>query len=209
MNQYKGIAANSRELPSARSRLQGVLMIAAVLVPMVAAYIVYYTGYGIPDGRINQGELLHPPVNILNLPFSDLSGKPQTFAGEKAKWRYLIIPGGECDTDCEKILYTSRQVHIRLGDKANRVERLLVVMAPPSDGQLQMLQREHPRLRLVRLEERAWQQLHQQTEHRNISDPRLLLVDQQGFAMMAYDNRHSGNQLLKDIKRLLKYSYEQ
>jgi len=189
-------------------RLQGISVIASVLLPVAAAYIVFYTGLGMPEGTVNQGELLRPPVNIHQMPFSGRDGAPLQLGEEGPKWHYLILPGAGCSAECEKLLYTSRQVHIRLGEKADRVDRLLVTASPLDEAQRQKLQREHPRLRLVQLEEGALQQLRRKTSHRNIADPRVLLVDQQGFAMMAYDNRHSGNQLLKDIKRLLKYSYD-
>ncbi len=195
--------------PSGLSRFQGISVIASVLLPIAAAYVVFYTGQGMPDGTVNEGELLQPPVNINQLPFIERGGAPLQLGAEKAKWRYLIVPEGDCNADCEKLLYTSRQVHIRLGEKADRVERLLVTASPPTVELQQKLQQEHPRLRLVQLGAGALQQLRQQTANKAIADPRALLVDQQGYAMMAYDNDHSGNQLLKDIKRLLKYSYEQ
>ncbi|WP_244506218.1 hypothetical protein [Microbulbifer marinus] len=161
-----------------------------------------------PDGTINQGQLLKPPVDISQLPFIEGGTAPVQLAEESPKWRYLILSGNECAADCEQLLYTSRQVHIRLGEKATRVERLLVTTAPLGDEFQQMLQRDHPRLRVVQLPEASLLQLQRQSAHEGIADTRVLLVDQQGFAMMAYDNHHSGNQLLKDIKRLLKYSYE-
>jgi len=35
-----------------------------------------------------------------------------------------------------------------------------------------------------------------------------LLIDQEGFAMMSYTTAQHGNELLKDIKRALKYSID-
>lgn len=70
------------------------------------------------------------------------------------------------------------------------------------------LQIDHPRLKVLRLNESSMNTLQALTAHQNIDETRAILIDQDGFAMMVYDNQHSGNQLLKDIKRLLKYSYE-
>lgn len=200
--------ARRRARSPALSRFQGIAIVAAVLLPIAAAYIIYYTGAGLPTGTVNQGELVQPPVNVLQLPFLEDGAKRLDLGAEKARWRYLIIPAGNCDTECEKLLYTSRQVHIRLGEKADRVERLLVTANPLSDARRGQLQEEHPRLRFVVLEQNALQKLQRDSGYPDWSEPRALLVDQEGFAMMAYDNHHSGNQLLKDIKRLLKYSYE-
>ena len=203
-------AATAAQAPNRAGlgRLQGISVIASVLLPILAAYLVYYTGLGMPEGTINQGELLQQPVKVDQLPFMGRDGEKLDLAGEEPKWRYLILPVGECGAECEKLLYTSRQVHVRLGEKAGRVERLLVTAAPLTGELQQKLQQEYPRLRLVQLEEGPLQQLWRETSRADIADTRALLVDQQGFAMMAYDNRHNGNQLLEDIKRLLKYSYE-
>lgn len=206
-------AAEKIEKKTGLSRFQGISVIASVALPILAAYIVYYTGLGMPEGTVNQGKLLQPPVSVAQLPFIEgssaaESGTALNLGEEEAKWRYLILPAGDCEAECEKLLYTSRQVHIRLGEKADRVERLLVTGAPLSDSERETLQREHPRLRPLQLDSASLQRLQSETAQPELSGPRLLLVDQQGFAMMAYDNDHSGNQLLKDIKRLLKYSYE-
>ncbi|SHF34399.1 hypothetical protein SAMN04487965_1988 [Microbulbifer donghaiensis] len=194
--------------PSGIGTIQGVSVVASVLLPIVAAYIVFYTGVGMPTGTINQGELLQPPVNINQLTFTDGDGAPLQLGEGHPKWRYLILPGAECAAECEQLLYTSRQVHVRLGEKADRVERLLVTATPLTDEEQEKLRREHPRLRIVQQPPESLLELQQQTALANIAETKLLLIDQRGFAMMAYDNHHSGNELLKDIKRLLKYSYE-
>jgi len=180
-----------------------------VLVPIVAAYVVYYTGIGMPTDTTNQGQLLRPPVKVLDLPFQERGVGPLLLAGEKPKWRYLVVPATNCDSVCDQLLYTSRQVHIRLGEKADRVERLLVTGAPLTDAHYQRLHREHPRLRFVTLPPAILAKVQRAVGLPEWREPRELLVDQQGYAMMAYDKDHSGNQLLKDIKRLLKYSYEE
>lgn len=192
--------------PAGLGRLQGVSVIASVMLPIVAAYVVFYTGFGMPADTVNQGELVQPPVDVSRLQFVGEDGSALQLADADAKWRYLILPGEKCEENCEQLLYTSRQVHIRLGEKADRVERLFVSSAPLAEERREALHREHPRLRLVHLDGAALQQLERQAGREH--GPLLLLADQQGFAMMAYDNQHSGNQLLKDIKRLLKYSYE-
>ena len=190
-------------------RLQGFSVIASVVLPIAAAYLVFYTGVGMPRGTINEGDLLKPPVDVAQVTFLEADSGPIQLATEEPKWRYLIVPAGECDNACEELLYTSRQVHIRLAEKANRVERMLVTTAPLAADQREVLAEQHPRLRFVVLPEDVMTQLQRDTGFLNRNQAELLLVDQEGFAMMDYDNHHSGNQLLKDIKRLLKYSYEQ
>lgn len=201
-------AAAGGDKSAGLGRLQGLSLIASVALPIVAAYVVFYTGMGLPRGTVNQGELIQPPLDVSRLQFIEDDGAALQLVDADIKWRYLILPGTDCDAACEQLLYTSRQVHIRLGEKADRVERLLVSSAPLAPERLAVLHREHPRLRLVQLDAAALQQLRDESDRAEDSGSRLLLVDQQGFAMMAYGSEHSGNQLLKDTKRLLKYSYE-
>ncbi|MGL6162252.1 hypothetical protein [Microbulbifer sp.] len=198
----------TEEKPTGAGRFQAVSVIASVALPMLAAYIVFRTGVGMPEGTVNQGELLQPPRSIEHLPLLEPGGAPLDLLSESPKWRYLILPGGDCAAECEKLLYTTRQVHIRLGEKADRVERLLVSAIPLSEERRAELREQHPRLRFAVQESAALDGLLRDTNRPRLERASTLLVDQQGFAMMVYDNHHNGNQLLKDIKRLLKYSYD-
>ena len=69
--------ASEDRAPSGSRKLQGVSIMASVLLPMVAAYIVFYTGMGIPSETINQGKLLQPPVKINELKINYQGWKKQ------------------------------------------------------------------------------------------------------------------------------------
>ncbi|WP_295802730.1 hypothetical protein [uncultured Microbulbifer sp.] len=199
----------NRKQKSGLSRWAGIGVFAAVALPIVAAYGIFYTGIGMPDGTVNQGELLTPAHAVKDIQLVSEKGETLDLAAEAPKWRYLILGDEICAGECQKLLYTTRQVHIRLGDKAHRVERLLVTGQPLSALSHQSISDQHPRLRLATADQATLDQWLADSDHANLKRPSALLVDQNGFAMMVYDNRHTGNQLLKDIKRLLKYSYEQ
>ncbi|WGL15307.1 hypothetical protein PVT68_11055 [Microbulbifer bruguierae] len=204
------VASNRSETQPARlNRFAGIGVLAAVALPIIAAYIVFYTGVGMPMGKVNQGELLSPPLSISDIELLSSGGKRVDLSLESPKWRYLIVTDDKCAGECEKLLYTTRQVHIRLGEKASRVERLLITSEPLSAAYQGELASQHPRLHFATVDSQQIDLWLANSDHANLKRPSTLLLDQRGFAMMVYDNRHSGNQLLKDIKRLLKYSYEQ
>lgn len=189
-------------------RWAGTAVFSAVALPMLAAYIVFYTGIGMPTATVNQGELLVPAKNVAEVELSSADGEQIALASEDPKWRYLILGSEHCADECEKLLYTTRQVHIRLGDKAHRVERMLVTEEPLSELHQAELKNQHPRLRFATADRQQLERWLADSDHPRLKRPSALLVDQNGFAMMVYDNHHTGNQLLKDVKRLLKYSYE-
>ena len=194
-----------------RSRLMGLLVIAIIFLPMVAAYIIHKTGLGIPAGTVNKGELLLPPQAISQLPLHDSSGQAlDILAGDK-KWRLLIPARGDCDSGCQQSLYLTRQVHVRLGEKAIRVERYYLNIDASLTAETEAyLAKEHPRLKVAAVQKRELDALLASTNTTDdpISTGRYFLMDQEGFLMMSYTPEQSGNELLDDIKRLLKYSYE-
>lgn len=180
------------------------------VVPMAGAYIAYFTGLGVPESQVNEGELLRPAKNVAEL-VETAEGDIPSF-DENYDWRLLIPVTAQCNRACQQNLYVTRQVHIRLSEKADRLERYAVNL-DGADGEafLQSIRAEHPLLKTITVERQQWQQWLADT---NVpadveAEPYYLLVDQVGFAMMYYGIQHEGNQLLKDIKRVLRYSPEE
>lgn len=200
----------SAKKPSAlRSRIMAAIVILVVLAPMLGAYIAYHTGFGISGATVNHGDLLPQAQSTAELNFTDLDGQPISILGEQKQWRILIPASASCSDDCQKNLYTSRQVHIRLGEKARRVERVYVMPNTDISAEFkEYLSNEHPKLKLAVVELENFSALLDSDLQagRNIYD-RYYLMDQEGFIMMSYGVEHTGNDLLADIKRMLKYSY--
>ena len=186
-------------------QLWGILLV--TLVPIIAAYVAYYTGVGVPEEHVNEGQLLNPAKDVKIL-LENAEGEKPDFV-DNYQWRLLIPITAQCDANCQQNLYVTRQVHIRLGDKADRLQRFAVNLDGDQGEQfLQSIASEHPRLKHFTVTSDAWNQWLQGS---NLSadparEPYYILVDQVGFAMMFYDVQNDGNQLLKDIKRVLRYS---
>ena len=114
-----------------------------------------------------------------------------------------------CNESCQNNMYTTRQVHIRLGEKSERVERFALNAANDIGQRLyDDLKKEHPLLKLENVDPAVWKMWVQDIPELEQAEQHVyLLVDQEGVAMMAYTNQH-GNDLLKDIKRALKFSID-
>ena len=190
---------------------QAILIPGLIVLPMLVATVMFYTGWGVPANTINKGELLSPPISIEDL---SLSEQDQTLTRlyqpeAKKQWRLLVPVAQNCDEICQQNLYLTRQVHIRLAEKAYRLERVLLLMEKLPDNELERLKAEHPETVIVYTTPESlsrWLSPTQITEDTITSH--YYMVDQQGFAMMAYDTSHEGQDLLSDIKRVLKYTYD-
>lgn len=194
------------------SRYKGWLVVAVIVLPMLSAYVIFNTGIGMPTSTINKGNLLLPATSIIDIDMLNDEGQKIDLIGSKRLWRMLLVIDRQCNEVCLQQLYLSRQVHIRLGEKAMRVERVLVNAGEAfSDEFKRYLTTEHPRLKTVSVNSQQWQDNFSATSiaQDQLDGSHIYYVDLAGFAMMSYDQSHDGAALLSDIKRLLKYSYDE
>lgn len=182
------------------------LILAVAFLPMFLAYFMFYTGIGVPQSTVNAGLLFPTPVSIEEV--TELK-QSEVFTTEK-KWRLFVPVGEACGEICQANLFLTRQVHIRLAQKSERVERVAVSLAGvSSDSYLDEISSEHPKLKNVSVNIDSWNSWLKKSNQdfpKNLEY--YLLVDQEGFAMMLYTHEVGGNELLKDLKRVLKFSLD-
>lgn len=198
--------------PTKRKPWQLIAILAVTFIPLVAAYVAYFTGIGVPQDTVNNGQLLEPAKNIETI-MGGLVGDEKTIEqlekNPHKAWRILIPVTEQCNEDCANNLYVTRQVHIRLGEKGERVERYAINLGGPSGLEfLSGIAEQYPNLSSLALNKAQWQRwLNDSNAPSDIQNqPYYLLIDQVGFAMMFYTADNHGNELLKDIKRVLRYS---
>lgn len=176
---------------------------------MVTAYLMFKTGVGIPSVTTNKGVLLQPVVAIADLELSGGDTSLTTLFPEANKrWRLLVPVTKNCDRACAQHLYITRQVHIRLAEKAYRVERVLLLLDELTPVELDSLRREHPQTRILSAQRPQLEDWLSEVQLPESALEYFYLVDQEGFAMMRYGIDHKGQDLLDDLKKLLKYTYD-
>ena len=198
-------------VPKLWTRWQGALVVMAISLPMLLAYVIFKTGWAMPTDTVNKGDLLTPATSMVALQVTDSQGEELDWLAGKKLWRMVVVADNACDETCMQQLYTSRQVHKRLSDKSVRVERVFLNTAPSYSHELQAkLEAEYPRLKRYSVSSAQWSQAMAATSaaEQPLNGHHIYYIDQQGFAMMSYQPSHKGADLLDDIKRLLKYSYE-
>lgn len=189
-----------------RGRRMALLLFAVGFGPMIFATIMFYTGWFNPDGHTNNGSLVSPAVPVSELSLEDPAGEPlaDRFGPEldEPEWM-MVVAAGRCGAECEELLYLSRQVNIALGKNADRMTKGAYLEDVPSDLEARWDEEyaSTVRLRSGDGSEPAWPDGVTPGER-----PEILLVDPFGNIMMRYDNRHTGKQMLEDLKHLMKLS---
>ncbi|OUS15497.1 hypothetical protein A9Q88_10605 [Gammaproteobacteria bacterium 50_400_T64] len=201
---------------SKTSKLPLILIITITIAVMLSGFLLMPGDDGERNrllsilGTNNRGTLLQPVVLMADMPLTDQQGESWLWQDQTPKWRLLLPFVGECDETCREFLYISRQVHIRLDKKTQRVKRVFLNLGAPLDDEMKaFISREHPYLTVVRGNEATFMALIAASQSGwSAEESRLFVVDQQGVAMMYYTPEHEGSDLLRDLKHLIKYSPE-
>ncbi|MAD57379.1 MAG: hypothetical protein CMK44_02230 [Porticoccus sp.] len=162
-------------------------------------------------GTTNHGNFVVPPISIRDLNLKNSESEPWDFSDQKPKWRLVIAGDRECQDQCRKLLYLTRQVHISLGKYSRRFERLYISLDQNlSTEAMDFLKLNHPFLKLIYGNETEFEAMLSKTDtpfyEGSFKTNRAYLVDQKGLIMMSYDLSHKGTEIIEDIEHLMKYS---
>ena len=182
----------------ARSNLSLWLIVALVVAPVAASYLLYYAWPALRS--TNYGELL-PPRPLPDTPLTLVDGKPFGLANLKGKWVLAIVDSGACDARCEAKLTYIRQLRLTQGKEMGRVERAWLI----SDGVT-------PRRELGEAYAGTWliraadaRLLGHFPAERAPAD-HIYIIDPLGNLMMRFPPDPEPRRMIRDLNRLLKAS---
>lgn len=194
---------------TARSgKTQLLLLVGIALLATVVPYLMYYTGWGVPRSTVNQGILVDPIV-VTDFNFRDSSGNVWSLAEQRPKFRLLIPVVGECREECRNSLYLTRQVRRRLAEKIDQLQRIYIQLADDDDASFHdFLAQEHGDILYLKADHDEWHQaLSMRPElQADFSGREYYLLHRYGALGLAYNNEHTGNQLLDDLEFLIRTS---
>lgn len=168
------------------------------LIPLIAAFCMYYGVSWRPARSTNYG--------VLILPVRPLPGGAAAF-GAKATahpWSLVYVGAADCDDACANSLYVMRQTHLALNNDMERVQRVWVVTGD-APAQLSRL-RQSAGLVLVQPAGREAEELVRQFPAEDRAHA-IFIVDPLGNLMMRFDSRADPKGLREDLTKLLKLSH--
>ncbi|GAO36576.1 hypothetical protein SCT_1984 [Sulfuricella sp. T08] len=184
------------------------LMLLFVL-PVVVATSLYLTGWR-PSSSGNHGELIQPARPVEGRSLQTLDGKPANFSELRGKWLMVHFGASSCSEECMKNIYTMRQVHAAQAKEIGRVQRVFIATDMGATKRLKAKLADYPEMWVWTGEKKALAEvLHsfgidagQPAEQQGI-----YLVDPLGNLIMRYPPGTDPGGMLKDLTRLLKYSW--
>lgn len=186
-------------------RLQMLLVVLACAAPVVASYFTFYVIK--PQGNA-YGELIHPAVELpAELQLQDLDGQAVPPASLKGQWLLTLVQEQACDADCDRRLFTQRQLREMLGKERDKVDKLLLLPddAPAPSPALREALGQGVGVTVLRLPRAQLQGWLKPAEGRGLQD-HFYLIDPMGRWMLRAPAQPEPAKLKRDLDRLLRAS---
>ena len=203
--------SSGRQRGFLNSRQALVLLGLLFMTPAFVAWVMHHSseeGWR-PEGTTNRGMLVHP-ARPLKLPADLQVAGVSVNDYLQGKWTLLYIGDNDCDDVCNNNLYKMRQINIAQNENMKRVQRLYLASGEDLSGALgELLQKEYPQMAVALLSATQAGQIAPDFLIDDVSmegAERVYIVDPLGNLMMYYAADADPGGMLKDLKKLLKFS---
>ena len=165
------------------SKLKFLLIVFVFILPFIFAKYFFDNDATSTRGTTNHGSFLVDEVNIASL-------------ADNNHWVILQVIDGKCDTSCQDNMHMLRQINTALGKDMGRVKRYLL---NNNTDEITVYLDNYPKVIVLDRSETLYNKLTKM-------DERIFIADPFGKIILGYENDFIAKGLLKDIKKLLKFS---
>ncbi|MGH8568900.1 MAG: hypothetical protein ACREXU_13030 [Gammaproteobacteria bacterium] len=194
--------------PLARPRPRGfwplLCMAALTLLPVVGAVVLYLHPEWAPEGRVHHGLLVEPPRPLADPLLATLAGEPFSTRAWRGRWTLLRILG-DCGPECRTDIETLTRIHLLLGADQERLQDAVALFAIGSAPALRRVMDDFPDTLALHAEGALGAD--GKREGPFAAGPGLYIVDPEVRVILRYAPGFDPFGVLKDLKRLLRYSW--
>ena len=165
------------------SKLKFLLIVFVFILPFIFAKYFFDNDATSTRGTTNHGSFLVDEINITSLADND-------------HWIILQVIDDKCDTSCQDNMHMLRQINTALGKDMGRVKRYLLNNNTDENA---VYFDNYPKVIVLDRSETLYNKLTKM-------DERIFIADPFGKIILGYENDFIAKGLLKDIKKLLKFS---
>jgi hypothetical protein len=190
---------------TASGRWKMLLIVLACAAPVIASYLTYYVIR--PEGRSNYAALIEPAREMpAGLPLTDLDGRPVEARSLHGQWLLVAVGRADCSSDCEKRLYTQRQLREMTGRERDRIDKVwFVIDDAPIKPSLRAALAAAPATTVLRVPAADLAQWLVPAAGESL-ESHLYLVDPMGRWMMRAPREADPSKFKRDIERVLRGS---
>ena len=189
--------------PRNKQRLLLSVIVLIFALPFGASWFIFnFTEIGKGDVSGSYGELVMPPVQLADIEFSSISSGGAS-GHLHGKWNLIYIAGADCDSPCRSRLDDMMVLRINLGKDTARLQLLVGTLSAGPEHALREFLQTYAGERILFL---PGDRLTAILQDYTLETGRLYLVDPLGNIMMRYSSTSDTEGIIRDLKRLLRYS---
>ena len=179
-------------------------LIAVFVAPILLGTLLFFNleNLGFEKGSVNYGTLIQPafPVKIHDAKLGDSAADRKGTLAKK--WTMLYIEADNCDQNCSDRLLLMKRVRLLMNEHMRRVRTVFVASKTVSEA---VSKQDNPDLVVVNVEIATSSFLKQ---YPHLDKSPIYLLDPLGNLMMYYPQSDpNAKMMIKDLKKLLKYSH--
>jgi len=187
------------------------ILVLACGLPVVAAWVFYLNPDLLSKKRGNFGMLIEPPYPLRNIHLLTATGKDFRIEEAQGKWGMLWLGSQPSVSECGSYLHRMHNIRLALRENSVRLQSFVILLTNNSTDECIKKGTEFPDIVLLTGPENELRDLAVQfAKAAGLSTSQtdgLYLVDPLGNLMMRYDTNADFKGILKDLERLLKYSW--
>jgi hypothetical protein len=188
-----------------------VLLVLACGLPVVATWVFYLNPDLLSKKRGNFGMLIEPPYPLRNIRLLTAAGKDFRIEEARGKWSLLWLTSQPSVSECGSYLHRMHNIRLALRENSVRLQSFAVMLTGSSTDECIKNNTEFPDIVLLTGSKTELRDLAMQfAKAAGLSTSQtdgFYLVDPLGNLMMRYDTNADFKGILKDLERLLKYSW--
>lgn len=186
-----------------------VMLMLLFVLPVVLATLLYLTGWR-PSSSGHHGELIKAVRQVEGRALQTLDGRPANFGELRGKWLMVHFGSSSCPEECMKNIYYMRQVHAAQAKEIGRVQRVFIATDMGATEKLKTKLVDYPEMWVWTGNKKALAEVLESFEidaGQAAEQQGIYLVDPLGNLIMRYPPGTDPGGMLKDLTRLLKYSW--
>jgi len=185
--------------------LRPLLCIAALtLLPVVGAFVLYLHPEWAPEGRVHHGVLVEPPHPLADPLLTMQTGEPFSTRAWQGRWTLLRVLG-DCGPECRTDIETLIRIHLLLGTHQERLQPVVALFATGTEPTLRRVMEDFPGTLALHADGALGAD--GKREGPFGAGPGLYVLDPEVRVILRYAPGFDPFGVLKDLKRLLKYSW--
>lgn len=192
----------------AAGRRQFIALVLICALPFVGAWLLMAFPELRPQAQSQRGELLRPVVPLAGETYLDLGGREFGPAALRGRWTLAWLGTEACDASCDRPLGVLQRVRRLLGENSRDAQVLAVLLEPPADEAWRERMAVDAGTRVIAGPPATLAALDRQLragEAPSATAARFFILDPHGQVVLRYAGDAPYQDILEDLKHLLRY----